>query len=135
MGEIYLTGVLIHFQIMRLTIKATNITHTNAIDAYVTKKMTDLDAILEPSEKSHVVRIDIGKTSKHHKEGKEVFYAEITFHLKKKDFRVVAKAGDLYVSIDKMKDMIVREVQRHHDQIRSSQMKGARELKRRIAKA
>ena len=115
---------------MRLTIKAKNIEHTNAIDSYLTKRMTELERVLEPNEKSAIARLDIGKTSKHHKEGKEEYYSEITFHVKKKDFRAVAKAGDLYAAIDKMKDMIVREVTRHHSQTRVLQKKGGREIKK-----
>lgn len=119
---------------MRLTIKATNIEHTNAIDSYLAKRMSELERILDAKEKSQIARLDIGKTSKHHKEGKEVFYAEVTFHVKKKDFRAVAKAPDLYVAIDKMKDMIVREVLRHHAQTRVLEKKSARELKLRTTR-
>jgi putative sigma-54 modulation protein len=120
---------------MRLTIKATNIEHTNAIDAYLTKRMAELERVLDKKEKSQVARLDIGKTSKHHKEGKEVFYAEITFHVKKKDFRIVEKAPDLYVAIDHMKDKIVREVVRHHEKISKLEKKGAREIKHRATRA
>ena len=117
---------------MRLTIKGTNIEHTNAIDAYVTKSMSDLEKVLEPKEKSEIARLEIGKTSKHHKEGKDIFFAEITFHVKKKDFRAVAKATDLYVAIDKMKSIIIKEIKKYHAQTRVLKQKGARELKRRI---
>lgn len=120
---------------MRHTIKATNIEHTNAIDTYIVKRLAELDRILEPKEKSELARLDVGKTSRHHKEGKEVYYAEITFHVKKKDFRAVAKAGDLYEAIDKMRDMVIREVKRHHELMRTKEKQGGRELKRRIAKA
>lgn len=119
---------------MRLTIKATNIEHTNAIDSYLAKSMAELEKILEPKEKSEVARLDIGMTSKHHKEGKEVYYAEVTFHVKKKDFRAEAKAGNLYTAIDKMKSTIIREVKRHHTQVRVLAKKGAREYKSRISK-
>lgn len=120
---------------MRLTIKATNIEHTNALDAYVVRRLGELEKVLEKKEKSEIARVDIGRTNKHHKEGKDVYYAEVTFHVKKKDFRAVAKAADLYEAIDKMKDMIVREVKRHHEHVRESQKKGGRELKARISKA
>ena len=116
---------------MRLTIKATNIEHTNAIDTYLTKRMAELERVLGAKEKSSVARLEIGQTSKHHKDGKEVFFAEVTMHVKKKDFRVVAKAGNLYEAIDNMKDIIVREVLSHHEQMRSKEKKGAREMKRR----
>ncbi len=118
---------------MRTTLKATNIEHTNAIDAYVTKRMRELEKVLEPKEKSEIARIDVGTTNKHHEKGKEQFYAEITFHVKNKDFRVVAKASDLYTAIDKMKDDIVRDVTKHHDRTRTRVKAGGRELKRRIS--
>lgn len=120
---------------MRLTIKATNIEHSNAIDTYLAKKMAEVDRILDPKEKSQIARLDVGKTSKHHKEGKGVFYAEITFHVKKKEFRAVAKAGDLYEAIDKMKSMVTREINRHHEQLRSLEKRGKREIKRRVNKS
>jgi ribosomal subunit interface protein len=120
---------------MRITLKATNITHTNAIDAYVGKRLRELERVLEPKEKSEIARVDVGAANRHHKEGKEQFYAEITFHVKGKDFRVVAKADDLYAAIDKMKDAIVRDVGRHHDRTRALAKAGAREVKRRIARA
>lgn len=117
---------------MRLTIKATNIEHTNAIDAYVIKRLGELERVLEPKEKSEIARIDVGKTTAHHKAGKDIFYAEITFHVKKKDFRAVAKADDLYAAIDKMQDEIVREVTGHHERMRARAKAGAREMKRRM---
>lgn len=119
---------------MRTTLKATNIEHTNAIDTYVMKRLRELERILEPKEKSEIARIDVGMTNKHHKEGKDQYYAEITFHVKNKDFRAVAKASDLYAAIDKMKDEIVREVTKHHDRMRTRQKAGGRELKRRITR-
>ena len=118
---------------MRLTIKATNIAHTNAIDAYVGKRLAELERVLEPKEKSELARIDVGKTTKHHKTGRDVFYAEITFHVKKKDFRAVGRSEvDLYAAVDEMKDEIVREVTRHHERTRSRAKAGGREINRRI---
>ncbi len=117
---------------MRTTLKATNIDHTNAIDTYVSKRMRDLEKVLDAKEKSSIARIDVGLTNKHHKEGKEQYYAEITFHVKGKDFRVVTKAPDLYEAIDQMRDRIVREVTKHHDKTRTERKSGAREVKRRI---
>lgn len=117
---------------MRTTVKATNIEHTNAIDAYLTKRLNELERILEPKEKSELARIELGKSTKHHKSG-ELFFAEITFHVKKKGFRATAEGADLYEAIDKMQAMIIREVKRHHELMRENRKKGARELKRRVA--
>ncbi len=117
---------------MRTTLKATNITHTNAIDAYVAKRMRELEKVLEPNEKSSIARIEVGSSNKHHKVGKEQFFAEITLHVKGKDFRVVTKAPDLYEAIDMMRERIVRDVKNHHEKTRSQRKAGAREVKRRI---
>ena len=56
----------------------------------------------------------------------------MTFHVKGKDFQVIAKAEDLYVAIDKMTTIIVRDVTRHHDRTRALRKVGAREVKRRM---
>lgn len=116
---------------MRLTIKATNTTHTNAIDAYIMKRMRELEKVLEPKEKSELARIEVGMLTKHHKSG-DVFFAEITFHVKKKDFRAKAHGKDLYAAIDAMKDEVVREVTGHHDRMRALAKAGGREMKRRM---
>jgi ribosomal subunit interface protein len=118
---------------MRTTIKATNIEHTNAIDTYIKKRLNELERVLEPKEKSELARIELGKLTKHHKSG-EIFFSEITFHVKKKDFRATAKGNDLYEAIDKMQAMIVREVKRHHELMRGEAKKGRREMKRRITR-
>ena len=120
---------------MRITLKATNIEHTNAIDSYVAKRLKELERVLDAKEKSEVARVDVGATSKHHKESKEQYYAEITFHTMGKDFRVVVKSPDLYAAIDQMKDDIVREVTKHHDRTRSLKKAGGREMKKRMKSA
>lgn len=119
---------------MRTTVKATNIEHTNAIDVYLAKRLVELERILEPKEKSEIARIELGKLTKHHNRG-PIFFAEITFHVKKKDFRATAEGVDLYEAIDKMQAMIVREVKRHHTHVRTERKRGGRELKRRLGAA
>ena len=116
---------------MRITIKATGIEHTNAIDSYVKKALAAVEKVLDPNEKSVLARIDVGMSTKHHKTG-NIFYAEVTMRLPGKDFRATSKADTLYSAIDAMKDEITREVKRHHEKAREDKKKGGRELKRRI---
>ncbi len=117
---------------MRTTIKATRMPHTNAIDSYVHTKMEQLERVLDPEEKSHIARIDVGLTTTHHKSGKDAFYAEITLHVRKKDFRVTVKAADLYVAIDGMIEKVVREVTRHHRAVDTAMKRGARQVKNQL---
>jgi ribosomal subunit interface protein len=114
---------------MRTTIKATHMPHTNAIDAYVHTKIELLERVLAPEEKSHIARIDVGRGTTHHKSGKDAFYAEITLHVRKKDFRVTVKAPDLYIAIDGMIEKIVKEVTRHHKAVDVQMKRGARQAK------
>jgi len=116
---------------MRITIKATGIEHTNAIDSYVKKALAAVEKVLDPNEKSILARVDVGMTTKHHKSG-DIFYAEVTMRLPGKDCRAVAKADTLYAAIDAMKDDIAREVKRHHEKLREERKKGGREMKKRI---
>lgn len=116
---------------MRTIIQATGIAHTNAIDAYVGKRLRDLEKLLDPKEESVIAEVEVGKPSRHHKSG-QVFYAEITMLIKGKKFRATAKADDLYAAIDSMKDEIVEEVARHHDKIRAREKSGGREAKARL---
>lgn len=116
---------------MRLILKATGIEHTNAIDAYVGNKLRDLEKVLDPKEKSSIARVEIGKETKHHKTGIDVYKAELTMRTGKKDFRVTATdEADLYAAIDAMKDQIVRDIKDHRERVRQQQKDGDRKVKK-----
>ena len=121
---------LVYFVSMRIIIQATNIEHTNAIDSYVAKRLKELERMLKPKEESSLVRVEVGKSDKHHKGGN--FFAEVMLHAGGKDFRVVKRGADLYAAIDEIATEIVREVTRFHGKTRVLQKKGAREAKRRM---
>lgn len=115
---------------MRLTLKATGIEHTNALDAYVSMRLRELEKVLDQNEKSCIARVEISKETKHHKTGAHVFKAEITMRAGKKDFRVEKfDAADLYAAIDAMKDDIVEEVKEHHKRNRVLLKQGDRKVK------
>lgn len=116
---------------MRLILKATGIEHTNAIDAYVGSRLRELEKVLDPKEKSCIARVEIGKETKHHKTGADVYKAELTMRAGKKDFRVTATdAADLYAAIDAMKDHIVRDVKDHRNRTRELKKDEDRKVKR-----
>lgn len=116
---------------MRLTIKATGIEHTNSLDSYVTKKLSELDKVLDPKEKSCIARIEISKETKHHKTGIGTYKAELTMRAGRKDFRIVkTNDADLYAAIDEMKDEIILEVKNHHKKLRDLGKEKGRAVKR-----
>jgi ribosomal subunit interface protein len=116
---------------MRTIIQATGIEHTNAIDAYIGKKLRDLEKLLDPKEESAIVEVEVGKPSRHHKSGR-VFYAEITLRLKGRKFRATSSADDLYAAIDEVKDEILGEVAHYRDKKRAELKAGGREVKKRL---
>lgn len=116
---------------MRTAIQAKNIKHTAAIDTYLDKRLSEIDRVLGEKETTGLARVELAKTTKHHKNGK-IFYAEITFHVRKKDFRAAAYGEDLYEAIDLMQSEIMREIKKHHERSRTRKEEGGREAKKRL---
>lgn len=118
---------------MQLTIKATGIEHTSALDLYVTKKLQDLEKFIDTKEKDCIARIEISKETKHHKTGADVFKAELTMRAGKKDFRIVkTDDSDLYAAIDAMKDEIMSDVTDHFKRDRDLKKESGRQEKEAI---
>ena len=91
-------------------IKTTNMELTDAISAYVHKKVDALYKFVAPDEEA-LAEIEIGRTTNHHHKG-EVYKAEINLIYGKDNFRTVIINDDLYAAIDKMKEGILNEVRR-----------------------
>lgn len=93
---------------MNINIKATGIDLTPAIQEYAEKKVRSLEKYLHGKEDTHIVRVEIGRTTRHHKEG-FIFRAEIhiTGGL---DVYVEAEAEDLYEAIDIAEAEAAREL-------------------------
>lgn len=116
---------------MRLTIKATGIEHTNALDAYVSKRLAELEKYLDPKERSCIARVEISKETKHHKTGLDVFKAELTMRAGKRDFRIVkTDEADLYAAIDAMRAEVIMDVKDHYSRLRDLRKDGARDAKK-----
>jgi putative sigma-54 modulation protein len=93
---------------MNINIKATGIELTPAIEDYAQKKVSALDKYLKNPE-SHIARVEIGRTTRHHKEG-AIFRAEI--HISGGiDIYAAREAEDLYAAIDMMEAEAARELQ------------------------
>lgn len=90
--------------------KGTNMELTPSIVEYIEKKLKALEKFVE-EEVEALAKVEVGKTTNHHQKG-DIFRAEINLSLGDKQFRSVVTTGDLYSSIDGIKDEIVREVER-----------------------
>lgn len=87
---------------MKINIKATNITLTDSISNYVTKKVNMLSKYFAPND-DVLINVEVGRISKHHKSG-DVYRAEIQVIADGKDHYTKTETTDLYASIDEAKD-------------------------------
>lgn len=113
---------------MKINEKATNIELTADIRDYLYKKLSYLKKIVDVSDDSIICDVELGKTTLHHKSG-DVFKAEINFLIQGKSFYSVAETEDLYASIDKVQDDLVREIKAYKDKQLTQSRKGGAKIK------
>lgn len=89
---------------MKINIKATNITLTQAISDYIDKKVGMLDKFFYGVD-DVLINVEVGKITKHHKSG-DVFRAEIKIASEGETIYASVETGDLYAAIDEVKDEI-----------------------------
>lgn len=118
---------------MQIILKASGIEHTNAIDTYVTKKLGELDKVLDPNDESIKARVEISKETKHHKTGVDVYRAQVSLRAWKKAFKVSATDEEsLYAAIDAMKDLAVRDVKEFKARMKAMTKKGDVAMKKSV---
>ena len=112
---------------MNINIKTTNITLTEAISDYTSKR---LDAITSFFKDDSTVQCDVelARTTHHHKNG-DIFRAEIHIVGKNKDHYAACEEEDLYKAIDMVRDEMLREVRQGKEKKLSILRKGGAKLK------
>ncbi len=88
---------------MNIQIKATNISLTDSITDYVTKKLKSIERFVDAENPDAVCHIEVGKTTAHHKNG-DVYRAEVRIALPGREVYVATEEQDLYAAIDAIKD-------------------------------
>lgn len=99
---------------MRLNVKATNITISDQVRAYLEKKLQSLERLADFDDSALLVDVELGRTTRHHQTG-DVFFAEINIHRGKESFRAVTDRPDLMSAIDGARDSIARELSSKKD--------------------
>jgi ribosomal subunit interface protein len=110
---------------MQVDIKATNMELTEAIRAFVQQKMDTLDA--KTARFGDVVRaeVEVGKTTKHHRNG-PVYRAEVHVRLPGKLVYAEAENYDLYIAINDAKKEAERQVMDYKGELTDKAKKGFR---------
>jgi ribosomal subunit interface protein len=104
---------------------------TQPIKDYIEKRMLGLSKFGNSEEAEIMARVEVGKTTKHHRAG-DVFRAEIQIdHIGyEKNLRVVAERDDLYAAIDEARERMKEELSETKDKRKSLVKKGARLFKK-----
>ncbi len=112
---------------MNTNIKTTNISLTDAIAEYVSKRLEKIEKIVG-DDTSVQCDIELARTTAHHNKG-DIFKAEAhivgaglnIFHASEKE--------DLYAAIDEMRDAVLRELKSHRSKNMSSIRRGGAAVK------
>lgn len=113
---------------MRINEKGTNMKITEDIKDYLYKKLEHIEKFLDPTDESVLCDVELGKVSKHHKNG-DVFRTEINLHIAGKNFRAESEEEELFSSIDTAKDEMVRELKSNKDKKVSLLKSGGSKIK------
>lgn len=102
---------------MKLDILAKNIELDNPLRAFVDEKMSDLGRLV--GSNNFDARIEIGKTSKHHRSG-PFFYAEVNLHVDGQLLRAQAEHEDLRAAIVDVKEELKVQIKKFKEKKKSS---------------
>lgn len=110
---------------MKIDIKATNLELTDEIRDYLNKKIGDIDNFLRPTEFPISARVELGRTTFHHKSG-DIYRAEINLQVPGELLRAESESETLFSAIDALKDQIQREIKKYKEKNIAKNRKGDR---------
>ncbi|MDO8183384.1 MAG: ribosome-associated translation inhibitor RaiA [bacterium] len=113
---------------IQTNLKVTGLELTPALRSYVEEKTLQIGKFVTTTASENRAEVEIGKTTEHHRHG-EVFKAEINLHTNGKHFYAMATTEDLYASLDKVKDEMIRQITSAHNKEQTLFRRGSRRLK------
>ncbi len=100
---------------MEIIIKAKNAQLTPEGHKLVEEKIGSLDKYFDGIIKAHV---EVGINSMHHQKG-NIYIAEVELHVPGKQLMATAETEDVQTSIDKVKDILKRELIKYKEMLQS----------------
>ena len=113
---------------MKMNTKATNIVLSESVTDYLNKKIEDVKRLLDLSDETLFMQVDLGRTTRHHHSG-EIFRAEINIFSSRGQFRAVTERQDLFSAIDGVKEEIMTEIARRKGRRLSLLKRGGQKIK------
>lgn len=112
---------------MKIIIKATNFSLTPAINDRINNSFKSLDKIVTGFGENVEARVEVGRSSFHHKKG-EVFFAEVNLIMGKNQIRSRSESLDVYSAIDIVKDELRDDILRFKGKKETIFRRGARSM-------
>lgn len=102
---------------------------TDAIRNHVVERVLQIEKYINPNDTSVIADIEIGKTTNHHKSG-DIFRAEINLHIAGADLRAESETEDLYLSVNEVRDEIIRQIRKTKEKHTDQTRRGGHRLKK-----
>lgn len=111
---------------LNIAIKGLHIDLTDALKTHVYDKLAALEKFVQSH--SHIT-VEIGRPSKHHKTGTDVYMAEITADTHGQTYFIQITDGNLYSAIDRARDEILELIKQGKGKKQTLLRKGRMMLK------
>ncbi|MFB6212891.1 MAG: ribosome hibernation-promoting factor, HPF/YfiA family [Candidatus Magasanikbacteria bacterium] len=113
---------------MRIEIKTDKLELTDSLREFIKKKISSVEKFIqrfEDQEEAEVI-VEVSRTTRHHKKGDDIYYAEANFHVKGNMIRAEHKSESPRSAIDGMKDTLKRELIEFKEKMVENKKKGGR---------
>lgn len=112
---------------MNFIFRATNFSLTPNIQQYIEDSLGSLRKLAKSSDDEVETRVEIGRSTFHHKKG-EVFFAEINLRVGKTVLRARSEAQSVYAAVDDVRDELRQELYKFKGKKETVFLRGARSV-------
>ncbi|HET8574582.1 MAG TPA: HPF/RaiA family ribosome-associated protein [Candidatus Paceibacterota bacterium] len=114
---------------MQINIKMTSMEITESISEKLNKSTAHIEKILhEKAEDSALLTVEIGKKTKHHRQG-DIFFTQLHLVRDGDDFNVMSEKEELLDSIDAAEEELLRQIKSKQDKRKDLTRQGGKEIK------
>ena len=112
-----------------IKVKSSGIEYTDKLQAFVEKKIHQLDKLIPEHARDALYEIELGKATKHHKTGK-IFRAEINLSYGSVLHRAEATGTKIEYAVDAIKEELKAEITKSRTKKKEIARKSARDVKK-----
>jgi putative sigma-54 modulation protein len=117
---------------MQINLLGKNLELSEEIKDYVTKRVTNLEKLLTRIEEANgkvLASFEVSRSTNHHKAG-VVFHADCLIKIDGEEFYGSADEEDLHQAVDRVKDSLYNDINKHKGRKQTLFIRGARSVKK-----